>query len=265
MNTDKIQLENFNKFISLIVRRYDKSLWHTLPGRTREVFYGNKDINKWIIKASITDKMFLLSDLGFDSAMVVFPTNHLSISDIPELSQFTFKIENRIHGVQKQLEKELFAVTTRDIAPVFYNLSQNSNSTYFGVKHDFKALKEANDDIESGNFKSAMAYQKARETRESILKFVLNVLTDFCTMEIGPHEITILSYLREFNELGARLETIVSLFKGTVGQRQIQNYISDLIKKGHILRTGNKQNTAFMLSSSGMLFIQDYADRILSL
>jgi predicted transcriptional regulator len=264
---NNISIENLNKFISLVARRVDKTTWHRLPKRTSDIFYTHKNINKWIVKADDSAKMFFLEDLGFTVARVVFPNNNFSISDIPELSDFTIDIKNRIASVEKQLEKEYFCLVTRDFSVPFHNMSQNSISRYFGLKHDFKALAEANENIETGNFKSAVEYANNVETRENILKFILGVLMQF-NSKIEPlllQEITILCHLREYNEVGAKFQTIITLFKGAIGQRQTQIYLAKLHKEGYILRSGTKANTIYSLSSKGMLYINDYADRIIQL
>jgi len=260
-------IENLNKFISLIARRVDKTQWHQLPKRTSDVFYTYKDINRWIVKADDKAKMFFLEDLGFTVARVIFPNNSLSISDIPELSDFTIDPKNRITSVEKQLNKEWFAIATREMAVYFYNMSQNSNGKFYALNHDFKALEEANNNIESGNFTSAVEYAKNAETRENILKFVLNVMMHL-NSNIEPlcsQEITILCHLREYNEVGVKFQTIITLFRGAIGQRQTQIYLARLVKECYILRSGNKHNTIYMLSSKGMLYINDYADRVLNL
>ncbi len=261
-------LKNYNKYVSLIARRFSKADWHKLPERTRKAFYNSKSIDKWIVNATIAEKMFFLEDLGFTSCMLVFPNDNCKLDDIPELSDFTVDIKKRISAVEKQLELDMFALCVRELAPVVYNLSQNSNNKIYAIKSDFKALNEANDNYIKENFKSATDYAKSEETRENILKFVLNVLMDFnlqTKKELSLQAITILFHLRECNDVGIKFKTVVSLFNGSLGERQVQNYLAYLSKTGYIQSTGKKLNTVYMLSSKGMLFVNDYTNRILSL
>lgn len=268
MSTDTNYIDSYNRFISLIAKRYDKSMWSRLPERTRAVFHTYNNIEKWISKASDREKMFFLQDLGMTTAMVVFPDNNLNLNDIPELSDFFFTVENRIISVQKQLERNYFALTTRELAVYFYNMSQNSNSKYFMLKQNFAALDEANQNAAAGTYKSAGEYKKNTDIRESILEFISNVLADFNAQrakELSIPSITLLFHMRKFNETGVKLDTLLSLFKGSLGQRQIYNYLSLLKKRGLILSTGKKTSAVYTLSSTGMLFVQDYCDKILSL
>lgn len=263
---ENLAVENFNKFISLVARRVNKSEWHTFPLRTKNVFYNNKDIDRWIVRASDVDKMFFLEDLGFTTARVVFPNNNFDISDIPELSEYSFTIKNKISSVEKQLEKNLFCLCTREVGTFFYNMSQNSNSQYFALKQDFLALTEANKS-EKKTYASALEYEKNRNAREGILKLIMNLLIDLNANhgDRCHEEITILFHLREFNETGVKSETVLNIFKGSIGKRMIQNYIANLVKQGYINRSGRKSDTIYMLSAKGMIFINDFANRIMSL
>lgn len=262
---ENISVENFNKFISIAARRIDKSEWYKLPARTREVFYKYKDINRWISKASDTDKMFFLEDIGFTTARVVFPNNQFDVSDIPELSDFTIDIKNRIKSIEKMVDKDFFCLCTRELAVYFYNMSQNSNSRYYALQSDMKSLQVANEKYQSGAYESAIDYQKTIDTREGILKFINNILISLNESELSLQEIIILSSLREYNDVGIKTEGIKDIFHGSVGNRMIQIYLQNLNKKGLIVRSGKKNSTIYTLSAKGMLYINDYADKMLSL
>lgn len=262
----EVALESLDKFICIIANRVNKEDWHSLPQRTRNVFYNYKDIKRWLNKATMLDKAVFLQDLNFTTAISVFPDGDFDISDIPSLSEYTIDVKNRIKSMEKQIEKEFFCVCTRELGTNFYNMSVNSNSKMFILKQNYKELQEASDrGIES--YSSAIEADKAEKGRDGILKFVLNLLMDVVgrSIDLSLQEITILFILREYYDVGVKSETIHNAFKGSVGERMVLKYLSGLSKQGYINRIGGTNGTAYFLSTKGVFFINDYADRLMKL
>lgn len=251
----------------MIARRFDKTTWHKLPQRSRDVFYTHKEIDRWIKKASITDLMFFMEDIGFTSAIVVFPNNKFNISDIPELSDYAFRLNNKIKGIEKTLEKEYFCLCTREMGNIFYNLSHNVHNKLYEIKSQLKRFDGANENINRGVYSSATQMEQNINTREFVLKFCTNLITELNNASDGlilAHK-TILLNLREYNQVGVKPNTIITWFKGSIGDRQVKNYMEFLVDEGYAIRTGKKTNTIYMLSSKGVLFINDYTNKLIEL
>lgn len=272
LNNRKIGLHDpfFSEYVYHCIATASPDQINKLPTQLLTHTHNKLRIKRFADKASMEQKIEMLSRLGVDCAFFFSTPEFLSIESIKQ-AYANYKENNRVKDVNQMIQQRMFVFASRDVMAILGVMAMNCHAETYRINREYSTLAAA-----IVNAKDIDKQVKDIElTKSSILdhKLIATLLLnnleqqDFVSgmTAYKARELKVLLYLyvrRKSHDSYTSLEAVQKRFATQYDKARIRMTLNQLNKALHIDKFPNKNQ--YVISATGIQLLVSYIARLVN-